>query len=253
MLTYDIKTFSCSKEGHSFEENEDAFMISSFEFREDSIRIAVADGATESSFSKEWGDILVSFFCAFEYCNERFLKGIYPFLRRYWLQKVNAVNLPWYAQQKMEMGAFASFLGIDINQNEGNVNIIAVGDSNLFVFRDDKLDMAFPIKTAEDFGNNPLLISSEPSKNKSDGPLFLEEVLILKPGDIVVLGTDAISQWILKEVEIGSNPINTLKELLNNDDQPVLLLNWLGEQRETHSIKNDDTTIILIQVSNVIA
>ena len=54
---YDIKVFSCPKLGNSHEEYEDAWAHRHTR-TPGGIRVAVADGATESSFAKLWAALL---------------------------------------------------------------------------------------------------------------------------------------------------------------------------------------------------
>ncbi len=50
----------------------------------------------------------------------------------------NAIELPWYAEQKAETGAFATFLGLTINREESIYNVVAIGDCTLFQIRNDE-------------------------------------------------------------------------------------------------------------------
>lgn len=247
MLTYLTKCFSCSKGGNAPCENEDAYSLPDADSSLQKIRIGIADGATESSFSKEWAALLVDHYKMIPDFNTNFLNIVFPEIRKAWLDRINYASLEWWAQQKMEMGAFASFLGIDIDLSTGITNMVAVGDSNSFVFRDEKMMAAFPILHSEIFSNTPFLISSEPLKNATNTPLFLQSNFTLLAGDILVVGTDAISQWILKEVELGNYQIDQLIDLLGTKNSPSSFQIWLDEKRKTHEIKNDDTTIIIIQ------
>src|SRR5262245_58112070 len=73
-------------------------------------RCAIADGATETSFSGLWANQLVR-----EYCRQTSVKqfvGSLPRLRQEWQWQVSAKPLPWYAEEKARSGAFAAFLGL---------------------------------------------------------------------------------------------------------------------------------------------
>ena len=249
MLVNNIKSFSCSKAGNSPEENEDRFVLPHTDLGGSLIRMAVADGATESSFSKEWAELLVEHYATSSDFDTHFFPTIFPTIRKTWLERINYDNLEWYAQQKLEMGAFASFLGATIDLSTGEMNATAVGDSNLFVFRDCEMQNTFPILNAEGFGNTPFLISSELQKNLTSEPFFSLQTIQLLPDDILILGTDAISRWILQEIEHKNYPINQLIDLLNHESGPITFQTWLDEKREIGNIKNDDTTIILIQMT----
>jgi hypothetical protein len=247
MLSYTIKSFYCVKAGNSPDENEDALLVPSSSF-EEKIRIAVADGATESSFSLEWADLLVSYYKDFPNFETDFWT-LFPDIKSSWLSRINHSNLEWYAQQKLEMGAFASFLGADIDLLTEIVKIIAIGDSNFFAFRDCKLIKAFPIEDSNAFGNTPILVSSELKKNRIDDQFFKKVTFDMVTGDILVIATDAISQWLLKETENGNYPVNAVLGLPDTKIDPWPFQNWLDEIRKHHLIKNDDTTLVLIQIA----
>jgi serine/threonine protein phosphatase PrpC len=244
MLVY---PYTHSKEGNAVEENEDAFSIPDIQNENALLRIAIADGATESSFSEKWAKILVDHFYVFDYSESSFSTA-HPIFKRLWLKSINVQELPWYAQEKLELGSFSSFLGLDMDRETGNTTIIAVGDSNFFHFRDEQLQHSFPIKQSIDFGNRPFLISTEAWKNKHT-PLFAREECVLAPGDLVLLGTDAISHWILKEIETtGYHSITALMHLLQQQDGETALADWVHQRRHERTMKNDDTTLILIKI-----
>jgi len=244
MLNYNAKTFTAPKKGNAENENEDAFILT-YPNEESIIRIAVSDGATESSFSKEWAELLVRYYAIYNFENETFFQSLHPSLRNQWLDKVNTQDLPWYAQEKLEMGAFATILGASISTISGECNISAIGDSNIYIYRDEKMILKFPIEKASDFGSSPFLLSSVLERNKrADKFFFSEELYKLHNGDLVVIGTDAIGQWILLQEE---NNISTYQELLSLYSGKFDFNNWLNEQRIENKIKNDDTTLVFLK------
>lgn len=247
MLSCTIKSFSCVKAGNSAEENEDALLAPSGSFEGD-IRVAVADGATESSFSLEWADLLVNYYKDFPNFEADFF-ALFSEIKGNWLDRINYSNLEWYAQQKLEMGAFASFLGADIDLLTEMAKITAVGDSNFFAFRNGQMIKAFPIERSDAFNNTPVLVSSELHKNKRNDEFFKKATFEIANGDVLIIATDAISQWILKEIEKENYPINQLLDLPDTKIDSWPFQNWLNELRKLHLIKNDDTTLVLIEIA----
>ena len=128
-------------------------------------------------------------------------------------------------------------MGIDADIKTGECNIIAVGDSNFFLFRNNEMKVSFPVQKAAEFGNTPFLISSEAHKNKIKNKLFSEETFQINAGDILILGTDAISHWILNEAETGNNPVNILYEMLTSENKNFLFESWLSDHRNNHNSK----------------
>lgn len=243
MLKYTPKTYSICKEGYIEKENEDAFILT-YPDDDNTIRVALSDGATESSFAKEWAELLVQYFAIFDFENDTFFRLLHPSIKRQWLDKVNSTDLPWYAQAKLDMGAFATILGITISLNSGNCYVSAVGDSNIFIFRDRKLIIKFPVESSKDFGAAPYLLSSELRNNLRVDNTFTHKIFSVLPGDIFIAGTDAISQWILFQTE-NENP--SIDYLLDAFTEKIDFTNWISQLRLKKEIKNDDTTLAIIK------
>ncbi|QNA46474.1 PP2C family serine/threonine-protein phosphatase [Lacibacter sediminis] len=244
MLTYKAKTYSTCKKGNSENENEDAFILT-YPNDESVLKIAVSDGATESSFSQEWAELLVQYFSIFEFNNDTFFVEIYPSVRKQWLEKVHKRDLPWYAQEKLEMGAFATLIGTSISLLSGYCSISAIGDSNIIIYREGQVVLKFPLEKASDFGSSPFLLSSvQERNNRIDKFFFSQEIYKIQKGDLVFIGSDAISQWILWQEENSLNAYQTLLALFSGE---LDFVNWLNEQRSENRIKNDDTTIVLLK------
>ncbi|HEY5745314.1 MAG TPA: protein phosphatase 2C domain-containing protein [Chryseolinea sp.] len=250
MPTCKVSYVCCEKLGNKEIENEDAYLIptpSEIE-SETLIRLAVSDGATESSFSKEWADLLVSYFKDFSFGIEN-LPAILNKARDSWFDKIKNIELPWYAQEKIQYGAYASLLGVTFDLSELTWKAIAIGDSNLFVIRDDSLVKAFPITKAEEFGNTPYLLSSKLSQNLEVTSHILMANGTLETDDLIIIGTDAISAWVLSEAHKGRQPWQNLKNLLGDTGYSKKdFMNWLNNKRFEKEIKNDDTTIITVEI-----
>src|SRR5881409_3670686 len=88
----DIKVFSCPKLGNSPEEYEDAWA-----YRQTrtpvGIRVAVADGATESSFAKLWAVLLAESYVRSEVTGAEFFARLNP-ARRLWRRRLAGRPLP---------------------------------------------------------------------------------------------------------------------------------------------------------------
>src|ERR1035441_2954618 len=125
------------KAGNPEEEYEDAFWPKSRvsgEYRS-GVSLAVADGATESSFSGIWARQLARAYCRGIIdplnTNASLLKK-----QRVWSRVVGRKRLPWYAEEKIQNGAFSTILGLTLSDgNEGGSagswQAFAVGDSCL--------------------------------------------------------------------------------------------------------------------------
>src|SRR2546422_11195513 len=100
----------CPKSGNSLEECEDACAHRQTRTPV-GIRVAVADGATESSFAKLWAALLAESYVRSEVDGTEFFARLKP-ARRLWRRRLAGRPLPWFASEKAEQGAFAAFLGV---------------------------------------------------------------------------------------------------------------------------------------------
>lgn len=234
------------KSGNSIDENEDNFLVpGKSEVESDMVlRFAVADGATESSFSKEWSDLLVS-----SYKNSPFDKGHFAetirLVAKTWQAKATANVLPWYAEQKAETGAFATFLGLTINLEESVFDAVAIGDCTLFHVSHDESVCTFPISSIEEFGNTPNLIASNEIYQSDFDKTVIYLNGSIKANDLFLLATDALAAWIFKDIAACGKPWSLLLGILENEKDDFDT--WLNNQRQASQIKNDDVTLIIIK------
>lgn len=260
-----LKAFWLPKKGNSTEEYEDASAHSAR-------LIAIADGATESAFADRWAQGLVKRFVesppAGNTPSSLLLENWLSPLQKEWHKSIAWDKLPWYAEEKARSGAFAAFLGVRLMGEEAqptpapqkfslwnfffpkkkSIRIIsprwqavAVGDSNLFLVRGDALVKSFPIERSEQFDSRPLLLSSNPSKNR---PVWQRVQMTegdCDSGDVMMLMTDALAAWFLKRHEAGEKPWKILGELRSNQE----FSDFIDQQRTNTSMRNDDVTLVI--------
>lgn len=249
MLKCSYKHISIAKVGNSANENEDNVLVPSISEldSEPIIKFAIADGATESSFSKEWSDLLVSCYKdkPFDLTN---LPLTINAISEAWQSTTSAIELPWYAQQKLENGAFATFLGLTLNLEEQTFEAVSIGDCTLFQVRDNELISSFPITSFKDFGNTPSLFATNP-RFQTD---FEKSVKYLngqtKSGDLLILASDALAMWIFKRLNEGERPWLSLLTLLNYEDYQTDFSNWTFNKIKENEMKNDDISVVLINI-----
>jgi len=251
-----VQNFWLPKAGSSREEYEDA---SSHEKTQGELerkkpRFAVADGATESSFSGLWAKLLVDSNSHGPLTLVNLRRRV-EILAKRWFDEVSVKPLPWYAERKVRQGAFSTFLGLSLKAGDvdgtagGQWTALAVGDSCLFQVRGAELITIFPIEHADQFGYHPLLLSSIPGRNRAIWKQAnrLEQTGEWLPGDTFLLMTDALAHWFLKEIERGSHPWPMLKEIVG---QSQLLMGrfdeWVSEMRTSEAMHNDDMTLLVV-------
>ena len=244
------------KAGNALEEYEDAYRVAYEPADEESVptaaRIAVADGATESAFAKEWANLLVDAFVNQppELCGltEDSLNEWLQPSREQWRGCVPWDRLPWHGEAKARAGAFATLLGLIVSAAPGDNGrlswqAVAVGDCCFFVVRDDRLLLSFPLDEASHIDNNPALICSH-----SDNAGVLWEGVSVSggecaAGDLLILASDALACWFLAGSAAWEKPWEALAALDSSSWNA-----WIEEQRGAGLLHNDDTTLVMIEV-----
>jgi hypothetical protein len=211
-------------------------------------RFAVADGASEASFAATWARLLVERFLAAPGKPWRDLEWLGP-LRRQWAAEVDSLALPWYAEEKRELGAFATFLGLVFRPSSlgphGYWRAMAVGDCCLFQTHGDQIVKAFPLARSADFGNRPRLISSRPGAKESGAEQTHGR---WQPGDRFLVASDALAQWFLLRSEQGQRPLTEIAGLLAKTEPSAAFPCWVQERRDQTVLRNDDVTLLVIDV-----
>ncbi len=245
--------FWVPKAGSSETDYEDAFAVGP-------AGVAIADGATESSFARAWAKLLTEGFA----CNPlsmspgpvEILERIGP-LQQQWHEGIAWDRLPWFAEDKARNGAFAALLTLrfdgtlnepeDVAAVERNWYALAIGDTCLVQIRADAIYLSFPIDRAAAFDSSPTLLSSNADRNRHvlDGAERLNGTF--QPKDVLLLMTDALAKWFLGEAEAGNRPWHIL-EALTGEEQFSELVDRLRAERR---LKNDDTTLLIIRETGV--
>jgi len=157
------------------------------------------------------------------------------------------LELPWYAEMKREEGAFATFLGLNVRPKgparSCRWQALAVGDSCLVRVREDRSVRAFPVRGSLDFGNQPPLLGSRPGAAWPPRRCYGS----LRPGDRLLLMTDALAQWFLGSHENGGRPWEAVASLLAAEQPQAAFADWLGELRNRGGLHNDDVTLLSIE------
>lgn len=289
-----VTGFWLPKAGHSEEEYEDALQIDKVQAQsyfqsgfthelklKKLLRFAIADGATESSFSRLWASLLVE---AYTHVPFKDINKTNKLLENFeekgkeWFEKARARSLPWYAERKVQQGAFSTILGLLLrnSEREGRIertwDAFAIGDSCLFHIQKDQVCTSFPIDTPDQFNQHPLLLSSLSVNNAKvrENQEKLRKSGKWQRGDIFFLMTDALAEWFLKKKEEWLSrktkdqlpPWDILRNLEtygqksflsdeSSQDQEHCIGSFqdlIQRLRESKEIRNDDVTLLIIQV-----
>jgi len=249
--------FWAPKQGNVDREYEDAFWPrKSRERNTICFRCAVADGATETSYSRLWATQLVRYLCsncpATALDPDRLRK-----LQQRWCKLVHRLvhrrPLPWYAEEKARQGAFASILGlvfrddVDRKGSGGPWQAVAVGDSCLVQVRGEEIQARFPLAASQDFDNRPHLLSSNPTHNSRIVDHVRTKDGAWQVGDAFYLMTDALACWFMRETEEGRTPWHVFRELDTSDAEKPFR-KWVETLRTGGAIRNDDVTLLRVDI-----
>jgi hypothetical protein len=212
-------------------------------------RYAVADGASESADAGLWARLLVDDFVGSPARHLAWATWLPP-LRGRWAAEAAALPpggaLPWYLEERAREGAFATFLGVVVEDSVWHAQ--AVGDSCLFQLRGGALLRAFPVQRADEFGGAPWLIGSRPSGAEVAGKRGQRAEGEWQAGDRLWLMTDALAQWFLRQAEDGGRPWEALTRVLAEAAPDAAFAAWVEGLRTANQLRNDDVTLAAVSL-----
>ncbi|MCW2749103.1 MAG: hypothetical protein JWR83_213 [Aeromicrobium sp.] len=227
-----------AKLGNADDENEDAF---AFEVRRG--RIVVADGASSSFASRDWSRALCDEFLsdrdAIE-SHESFASTVTRAVDRWTSAVTPTGEVAWYAQQGLARGAFATLLVCDIAMvdRKERWRAATVGDSCLAQLRKGadgwSVVTSFPMALGEKFTSYPDLLQTN-SPGTITGLRWAEGDL--KSGDVLLLATDAVSEWLL-------GPHSAVAAGLLAEGSPDQMIAAFAHLRQSSEMVNDDCTLV---------
>ncbi|MDQ0871580.1 hypothetical protein QFZ77_000239 [Paenibacillus sp. V4I3] len=253
MVQIENTCFSLPKAGNRKDEYEDAVGSSIFVNKDTAYyRFAIADGASESSFSDIWANLLASGYCNGKFESKHIDKSVSK-LSKAWKRKLNAKNLPWYAEEKLKSGAFSTLAGITFRLTDASsagFDAVAIGDSCIFQVRGDKIIAFFPLSSIDDFHNRPVLISSNTVNNIHLKMFVKKWTGTAQTGDTFLLMTDALACWTLTRYEEDASVIKKIQGLAGEHD----FINLVQSERKLicrdggFYLRNDDVTLIRVNL-----
>jgi Protein phosphatase 2C len=251
------------KAGSQDSEYEDAFWplnaAQNMDVFVDEFCCAVADGATESSYSRIWAKQLVQAACHKRLFNHEAVLAHLPQMQRQWsmyvqqrLQRSRAA-LPWYVTEKAQQGAHAALLSFNLQGGVGGGtwHALAVGDCCLAQVRDGIAINLFPYVSSSEFNTHPYLLASQPTHNDVKQVSVHVHTLTGEwhSGDHFFLMTDALAQWFYRGIEQGEMPWSAFDDLDSNAPAFLSFREWMQVLRADGIIRNDDVTVMHIVVT----
>ncbi len=209
-------------------------------------RFAVADGASEGSYSHVWARLLVDAFCAADHHGQHAAGEWLAVARgrwRRWAEEASERDLPWFTRDALRHGAFAAFVGIAFpDRTLPAWTAMSCGDACVFLVRGAELVCTFPLSAGSAFTTAPPLVASSPG---AAGDRFEYVHGTARPGDRFYLVTDALAHWFLAAHESGGAPWLDLDAVSSRHR----FERFVAEERATGALRNDDVALLTIALS----
>jgi len=261
-----VNTFSVPKRGSTPGECEDAARVcpiegSNADVSGRSLRVVVADGASESLLAGKWARWLAEKFCstaAATRSKQGFLAA-YRAAAEQWAAEVEwyvqereqrGAPIQWYEEPGLAKGAFSTVIVLNVSRGtdgHGLWSAAALGDSCVFHVRDEAVRISFPLCDAEAFSNQPPLLPSR----AADDEIVSRHVSLRRRADwqtedSLYVMTDALAVWFLRATALGERPWESLRDLGTEDGSDFST--WVALKRDQGELRDDDTTLVRIDL-----
>lgn len=262
-----LTRLSTPKRGSTAGEYEDATWIApddtiSGNWTGRRLRIAVADGASESMLAGRWAANLTraygkarsawsrptGFVATYAAAADSWAGTLAQYVAE---RERRGAPITWYEEPGFAKGAHSTILVFEIRDPGGqrlpSWRAAAIGDSCVMQVRDDKLHLAFPLESADAFSSQPPLLATRRPDNDVLARHFEGCTGEWERGDSFYLATDALACWFLREVADGRAPWAALGDL-DQDSGGVEFVEWVERRRDDGDLANDDTTLIRLDM-----
>jgi len=246
-MFFQHQTFWLPKDVQDPNGYEDAFHVDA-----DRGVAAVCDGVSTSLYSGRWAGILAHGVVA-ETPNVNDPAAVEAWLKRHrdtWSTSIDENSLAWHQKPKLLDGAASTLLWVEVTTtgtDDGvarpyQVRSYSIGDCCLFHVRGGQVLQTFPLQESERFEDNPQVIRSV--FKRADVVAFEAMETQCNPGDLLVLCSDAVAAWTMRQLEAGSQlDWNSYWQMSHEDWQA-----WLTSLRQDNQIRYDDSTVILLLI-----
>lgn len=217
-------------------------------------RAAIADGVASSIFSAAWGQILTAALVEQppDLTDGAAFGQWLADCRAAWLASIDLPRLGYHQREKLKRagGAFCTLCWVTVTElpqedsrRKFRALAYALGDSCLFHIRQGAVLRMFPLQTAAEFDLDPMSLCSIAS-SRDESLEFATLDLECEEGDLLLLCTDAISKWMMTELEAGMEvPWSKYAIIVEAD--------WMAEiesHRSGRRMRRDDSTLVLLSV-----
>lgn len=225
---------------------EDAFYVDA-----DRGIAAVCDGVSSSLFSGRWAGIMARAVVD-DTPNVNDPQAMEAWLQKYrdaWSASIDENSLAWHQKPKLLDGGATTLLWSEVSggSNDGiarpyQVRSYSIGDCCAFHVRGGQVLQTFPIQDSARFEENPQVIHSV--QKRAETVSFEAMETQCNPGDLLVLCTDAVAAWSMRQIEAGNSV--DWESCWNTSAEDWQ--RWLIGLREGNQIRYDDSTMVLIRI-----
>lgn len=245
-----VRVLTEPKDGWPAEDCQDAYAISRTRHR-----FCIADGMTDSAFSREWAHLLSAGMITLPSWRRSEILTWVTNVSMQWREALPA-NLPWYLSRKVsKRGSFATLAAIDLTPqerawtNSGRerrlYRAFAIGDSCIFHVRNDRLVSVFPPLSPTEFQHRPVALGTD--SQVANESAIAQRIIVhgsWRPGDRFLLMTDALAAYTLATLQQGA--IGMRAALPFRRDARAFS-QWVSAARLRGTLKDDDTTLLEIR------
>lgn len=243
-MRFNIKGFITSKSQESYSDCAD-----NYAFDIGNNRFAISDGVSISFFSEIWSRILTHRYVENQApIDAKFLSDCQDEWKKSVVEIVKKPEAKWFVKAKYNKQEFAAatFIGLQFIEEELKWMVQSIGDSFLFFIPKDCTDyekiITYPTEKGFVFDNYPNYLAS--IDNNHRGKRHISTKKNLEEGTFFLM-TDAIAEWFVNELKEN---VEKAVDLLLNIENQEHFLQIIHTKRSDNSLKNDDTTILIIEV-----
>ena len=247
--SFDVHSFLAPKAGLNDLECEDALA-----WNTSKRRFSLADGATEGFDLRRWARLLVKHWTRSTrpiVTTPDVFAGWTETLSGRFGKRWKTRALPWYAEEKARVGAFAAFVGLSFHDSGEALywQSIALGDSCLLLRRHEGIVDSLPLSDPEAFNSRPILVPSNVDALESAAPSIVCKCGRVEHSDTFLLLSDAIAAWYLRSSRDHASQSRAVAfEDLIARQASGELQDFLAVGRRQGFLRNDDVAAIIVRV-----
>ncbi len=201
--------------------------------------VVLADGTTQSFKSNLFADFLTKNIASEQLLNlENVKKSINISIQQFGELNFELSANPAIAileKTKIATGSTSTLLAVKITENK--LNLISIGDCNIFVIKDEKIESSFPFNNKNELDLNNSFVNTK-SFNGFDSLQVYNSNIQLEQNYLLFVCSDAISRFLFDFPDEISSVIN----LSNHQDfLSFCELNW-----QNGRLEQDDISILII-------